>query len=293
MPEPIKQIKKAWPHSLLFLIPLLLLVFLVSLVLVLTMHKPEEPPPPEEPQPTPEETPPPAEPVLLVTAEQIARLTYTDSRLGLLQWELSEDALLELNQVLVKYDIITPGEIGHFLAQATVETGAGRQLTENADADYCRSHGYTVGTRGAGYLHLTHEYGQMAFSTWMMKRHVPGLENISFVNPANHGTDEVRAAYYTALQTAANLGLNVSRYSRIVYDASSAVPTGADYIAASFAWESAGYYWMASGIGDLLAANAGPEQVDAVSDLIGGVNRQSRREAYEAFYPILAASQRG
>lgn len=286
MAELVRRIRNAWPYSALLLILLPLAIFLLCLPVLFTLRS-EEAPPPAEHSPAPEETPASAAPALLVTAEQIARLSYSDSQMGRLQWDLSEESLRELNQVLVKYEIITPEEIGHFLAQATVETGAGQRLTEDADEAYCRSHGYTVGTRGAGYLHLTHEYSQMAFSTWMMKRYVPGLEDIRFVNPANHGTAEVRAAYYAALQAAANLGLNVSRYSRIVYDADSAVTTGADYIAASFAWESAGYYWKTAGIGELLSANAGPEQVDAVSELIGGTNRQSRREAYAAFYPVL------
>ena len=56
----------------------------------------------------------------------------------------------------------------------------------------------------------------MAFSTWMMKKYIQGLENIAYVNPTGHTRLEVQNAYYKAIQTAANLGLDVSEYSRIV-----------------------------------------------------------------------------
>lgn len=289
MSELIRQVKDN-PQNLLLLIPLFLLVFcLISLLVSAQTVQEPEPSASAAPASTPS-TPPPASPAVpapLVTREMVERMSYTDSVLGELQWELSEESLEELNRVLRKYNIVEPKEILHFLAQATVESGAGQFLLEQADESYCRRRGYTLGTRGAGYLHLTHGYGQMAFATWMMKQNVPGLADIAYVSPSNHGADEVSAAYYAALQAAANQGLNVARYSRIVYDSGSALTTGAEYIAEAFAWESAGYYWTISGIGALLAGNSGAEQVDAVSDLIGGANFQSRREAYAAFYPIL------
>lgn len=289
MPELIRQIKKTWPGSLVVLAALVLCLVILVAVLVHALHsQPAEPSPSlEQNPPSPTESPTPAVPLLLVTAEQIAQLSYTDSVLGPMTWELSEESLLELNRVLVKYDIVSPEEICQFLAQVTVETGAGRQLTELGDEAYFRAGGYTTGTRGAGYLHLTYEYGQMAFATWMMKRYVPGLEDIAYVNPSNNGPDTVAQSYYSALQTAANLGLNVSRYSRIVYDPHSALTTGADYIADAFAWESAAYYWHIAGVGDLLSSPSGQIAVDSVSALIGGGGWQSRREAYDAFRPVL------
>lgn len=295
MAEIFEQVRKKLPQAplLLFLLALLLLCISIALAVAFSLPKAEaDPPPPEEsagaapsPSPSPLES---AGPVLLVTAEQVAKLSYTDSILGQLSWELSEEELLELNQTLVRYGIVGNEEICHFLAQVTVETGAGRELTESGDEEYFRRRGYSMGTRGAGYLHLTHDYGQMAFATWMMKRYVPALEDIRYLNPANNGRDDIRSAYFSALQTAANLGLNVSRYSRIVYDPNSTLTTGADYIADNFAWESAAYYWSITGIGQALAAGDGP---DAVSFLVGGTNWQSRREAYEAFYPILTGSE--
>lgn len=241
-----------------------------------------------QPAPAPTPTPQATAAPVLVTAGQMAQLSYNDSVLGPLSWELDEAALAELNRVLVEYDITTPEEICQFLAQVTVETGAGRALTEQGDEAYFQRNGYTTGTRGAGYLQLTHAYGQMAFSTWMMKKYVPQLASISFKSPAEYGQEAIAQAYYDALQLAANLGLDVSRYSRIVYAADSPVPTGADYIAQNFAWESAGYYWQIAGIGQALSQQPGDANVEVASGLVGGGNLQSRREAYAAFYPVLS-----
>ena len=183
-----------------------------------------------------------------VTAEQLAQMAYTDSTLGEIGWMLTEESLAELNRVLREYGILTEEAISQFLAQAAVETAAGKWLVELGDEAYFNKYGYTTGTRGAGFFHLTFEYGQMAFATWMMKRYVPGMEDIAYINPTNHEREEIRAGYYAALRLAANLGLDISAYSRIVYDAQSPVPTGADYLAQAFAWESAGYYWYITGI---------------------------------------------
>lgn len=250
-------------------------------------------PPPPEPDPVPEqiedaapveETPPP----VLVTAEQMAQLRYTDSILGEMSWDLSSEALAELNRVLLEYGITSTEEIAQFLAQAAIESSAGKGLIEWGDEEYFQSHGYTTGTRGAGYLHLTHDYGQMAFSTWMMKKYVPGLEGIEYVNPSNHGKETIFMAYYQALRTAADLGCDVSRYSRIVYDANSSLSTGADYIAEQFAWESAAYFWCAAGVAQAFSVESGVENTDIASGYVGGSNWQSRREAYQAFYLALS-----
>lgn len=292
MAELLERLRQKVPTTplLLFSAALLLLVFSIILAVVVNLPKGDQAQqPPDETLILSPVSPEPEKPAQLVTAEQMARLTYEDSVLGPLSWQMSEKGLEELNQTLMRYNIVTGEEICHFLAQATVETGAGRYLTESGDEAYFRSLGYTMGTRGAGYLHLTHEYGQMAFATWMMKRYVPALENIRYFSPASFGEEDITAAYYAALQSAANLGLNVSRYSRIVYDPNSTVSTGADYIADTFAWESAGYYWTVSGVGKALSAGDG-QGADAVSSLIGGSNWQSRREAYAAFYPVLTGT---
>lgn len=264
---------------------LLLVLFLLLVILFSVLSTPQETPTIEEPSPEPsvEEAPP-----LLVTAEQVAQLSYEDSLLGELSWSLPEESLLELNRVLLEYQICAPEEISQFLAQVTIETAAGRRLTEAGNEEYFRDNGYSTGTRGAGYLHLTYDYGQMAFSTWMMRKYIPELADIAFKSPANSGSEEIIAAYYKALQTAANLGVDVSRYSRIVYDPDSKVTTGADYIAEAFAWESAGYYWHIAGIGEALSPTPGLGNVDIASARVGGGNWQSRREAYAAFYPIIS-----
>ncbi len=223
---------------------------------------------------------------LLVTAEQMEKMSYTDSSLGEIKWELSQASLDELNNVLWEYSITTPEEISQFLAQAAVETSGGRWLTELGEESYFQHYGYTTGTRGAGYFHLTFDYGQMAFSTWMMKKHVPALKDTPYLNPGSHSKGEIREAYYRALWSAANQGVDVSRYSRIVYDPQNPA-TGADYIAQAFAWESAAYYWRIAGVKEAFSAQSGVENTDIASKIVGGSNWQSRREAYLAFFPVL------
>ena len=231
-----------------------------------------------------------APPELLVTAEQLDRMTYRDSEHDEeVRWTYDDASLEELNRVLREYEIRTPEEISQFLAQAAVETGAGRWLTELGSEDYFNRHGYTTGTRGAGYLHLTFQYGQMAFAVGMMKKCVPELSGLPYRNPTCYYNSDVEESYYSALELAEELGLDVSRYARIVYDPQSDVTTGADYIAEEFAWESAGYYWHVNGIGRLLAGSPDAAHTDEVSRLIGGRSWQARREAYEAFYPVLAS----
>lgn len=283
MSDFIERIKEATPPPPQILLMCSLGLFLLSMVLALFLRGCEPEPAEETPEPTVSET---AE-ALLVTAEQMSRLSYTDSVMGEMQWNLSQESLEELNRVLVEYSITTPEEISHFLAQVTVETGAGKELTEYGDESYFQERGYTAGTRGAGYLHLTHEYGQMAFSTWLLKKYVPELKDITYSNPSHHGKEEIVSAYYAALRTAANLGVDISRYSRVVYDPQSPVVTGADYIAEEFAWESAGYYWHIADISAVLPSSPGVENVDIASERVGGSNWQSRREAYAAFYPVL------
>ena len=130
----------------------------------------------------------------------------------------------------------------------------------------------------------------MAFATWMMKKNIPELGGIPYRNPTCNTREDIADAYYRTLRLAANLGIDISSYSRIVYDGRSPVSTGADYIAEAFAWESAGYYWHITGIGYALDGPPGVRHTDDVSRLVGGGNWQSRREAYMAFYPVLSQS---
>lgn len=275
----VKESRFAWVQPLLPLTP-----FFAGLVFVILIWGWEPAPSAEEPLPGEAE---PVRAEYLVTAEQLSRMSYTDSALGELSWLVTEASLEELDRVLREYGISSAEERSQFLAQAMVETAGGKWLTELGDEAYFNRYGYTAGTRGAGYLHLTFAYGQMAFATWMMKRCVPQMADIVYQNPTCHGKGEIEEAYYAALRLAANLGLDVSAYSRIVYDSQSPVTTGADYIGQAFPWESAGYYWHITGIGEALSSKPGTENTDTASKLVGGGNWQSRREAYAAIYPVL------
>ncbi len=41
------------------------------------------------------------------------------------------------------------------MATCDQESGQGRIMQEEGDDNYCRSHGYTVYTKGAGYIQIT------------------------------------------------------------------------------------------------------------------------------------------
>lgn len=270
------------PESLRPLMPLLPLFAVLVAVIFLWGREPKEEAEPLYLSLVTEEAPP-----QLVTAAQLDQMAYIDSNMGEVSWVYTEQSLSELNRVLQEYEIRTPEEISQFLAQAAVETAAGRWLTELGDEEYFQHYGYSTGTRGAGYLHLTFEYGQMAFAVWMMKKNIPELSGIPYRNPTCNTKEDIADAYYHTLRLAANLGIDISSYSRIVYDGRSPVSTGADYIAEAFAWESAGYYWHITGIGCALDGPPGVRHTDDVSRLVGGGNWKSRREAYLAFYPVL------
>ena len=131
----------AWVRPLLPLAP-----FFAALALVILIwgweSEPEEPPAPE-----PEE---PAQTAYLVTAELLGRTGYTDSVLGEMAWQVTDESLAELDRVLGAYGISGAEEVSQFLAQAMVETAGGKWLTELGDEAYFNGYGYTAGTRGAG-----------------------------------------------------------------------------------------------------------------------------------------------
>ena len=161
----VRESRFAWIQPLLPLTP-----FFAGLVIVILIWGWEPAQPAEESLPRAEE---PVRIEYLVTAEQLSRMSYTDSVLGEMSWLITDSSLEELDRVLRTYGILSAEERSQFLAQAMVETAGGKWLTELGDEDYFNRYGYTTGTRGAGYLHLTFAYGQMAFATWMMKRSVP------------------------------------------------------------------------------------------------------------------------
>lgn len=276
------------PRNMLLAAGALLLAFILLFLSFRLFRAPAEPEASQGPE-AEEEAP------QYVTRRQVEAMTYDDSVLGTVRWTLSKPQLEDLNRVLFEYGITTPEDISQFLAQAAVESLGGSALTEWGDEAYFQRRGYTSGTRGAGYLHLTFGYGQMAFSTWLMKKYVPELADITYANPANHGREEITAAYYAALQAAANQGLDISRYSRVVHDgrdpAETGYTTGADYIAEAFAWESAAYFWHISGIKDAFLNFPTSLNTDIASDIVGGSNWQSRREAYTAYYPVFSAAE--
>lgn len=59
-----------------------------------------------------------------------------------------------MNALLKKYGI-KKKSIALMMATCDQESGQGRIMQEEGDDNYCRSHGYTVYTKGAGYIQIT------------------------------------------------------------------------------------------------------------------------------------------
>ncbi len=60
-----------------------------------------------------------------------------------------------MNALLKKYGIKKKKSIALMMATCDQESGQGRIMQEKGDDNYCRSHGYTVYTKGAGYIQIT------------------------------------------------------------------------------------------------------------------------------------------
>ena len=60
-----------------------------------------------------------------------------------------------MNALLKKYGIKKKKSIALMMATCDQESGQGRIMQEEGDDNYCRSHGYTVYTKGAGYIQIT------------------------------------------------------------------------------------------------------------------------------------------
>ena len=60
-----------------------------------------------------------------------------------------------MNALLKKYGIKKKKSIALMMATCDQESGQGRIMQEEGDENYCRSHGYTVYTKGAGYIQIT------------------------------------------------------------------------------------------------------------------------------------------
>lgn len=120
---------------------------------------------------------------------------------------------------------------------------------------------------------------------------MPQLADINFVSPGKSpdGQTSIYNNYDAAVAKAKALGIDVSKYTNVVYDANVGLTTGADYIAKNFAWESAGYYWEIADINKKMAdAGSGVASTNAATKAIGGIFKEKRAAAYEVIYDILS-----
>ena len=214
---------------------------------------------------------------LLVTAKQMQDIGWNEAK-------TTSTRIQELNSVLQKYDITTVERIRHFITQCYAEIGsfdAGNDFLEddNADGTYLINKPYYP-YYGAGAIQITHEYGYQAFATFLLLKDFPDLDGC-YLSPKSNGKAAIASMYNRVVTSAKNEGINgtiLAKYTNIV-------TIGPEYVAENYAWESAGYYWEANGINeiiDMLTPNDrnGVDQVTAIVNS-GTSNYGKRRAIYD------------
>lgn len=63
--------------------------------------------------------------------------------------------ITKMNTFLKKYSITKKSSIALMMATCDQESGQGSIMQEKENDKYCRQHGYTVYTKGAGYIQIT------------------------------------------------------------------------------------------------------------------------------------------
>jgi predicted chitinase len=193
-----------------------------------------------------------------------------------------------LNEVQYKYDILTVERVKHFLAQCSQETNKGVWLREgdyvdwssqSAYENYYNNLRYGYKYRGSGYIQTTWNYNYYSYATYLIVSEHPDID-VSVRYSRN--TDEVtlRKLYDNAVEIAAKKGYDIKRYTDVV-------DIGADYVATNFAWDVAGFWWMASGANDHVDGlkKRTASEADKITDLVNpyesGEARNNRIDYYE------------
>lgn len=191
---------------------------------------------------------------------------------------LTDEMLSDLRRTMIKYGIDSKEEICAFLSQCAYECSKGSQLVENGTEEYCKANGYERKFRGCGYIHLTHDYGYKAYSTYKILENYPQIQEehpeITFLNPAGNDKALLRARYSEVVEIAKDMGLDISYYTDIV-------DKGAEYVAEHFAWDTAGYFWDTKGCDDIMDTS---KSIDEVSKAVNGdkcTTLDKRREEYD------------
>ena len=74
--------------------------------------------------------------------------------------------ITKMNTLLKKYGIKKKNSIALMMATCDQESGQGSIMQEKGDDNYCRQHGYTVYTKGAGYIQITGD-DQLTFLSYI------------------------------------------------------------------------------------------------------------------------------
>jgi len=206
----------------------------------------------------------------------------TAEQLNALKWSGVTSSLVnELNRVLNKYDITTTERIRHFLAQCMQETNRGAWLTEGdhvnweSQAAYVNYYDtktkYKYKYRGSGFIQLTWDYGYQAFATYMIKQDFSNLE-VVWKSPNKTDTGFLER-YKDAVKKAEDKGYNIDRYKNIVIE-------GADYVAKEFAWEAAGYDWMAKNLNSIVD-NLNANDKNEADKVTAKINKWTDEDSYK------------
>lgn len=147
---------------------------------------------------------------IYVTAEQLRKI----GKFGWREDCTGDDMIEDLNRVLREYGINNIKSIQHFIAQCSYESddskedGFGDGLVEIGDEEYFSTQNYPPYI-GAGYIHLTLEGNYKNFKEYM----------------------ETKGIYDEMITISSMKGKEDKEY------------LSSKYVAANYAWESAGFYW--------------------------------------------------
>ena len=180
---------------------------------------------------------------------------------------VSDDMVADLYRIMKKYDITSQEQVCAFISQCMLESDHGRGLMEYGDEAYFDKQGYGLKYRGCGYIHLTGKRNYTHFATYMILQKYPRLEKYT------SSSKGVFDNYNNIVNAAAELNIDISKYTSIV-------DKGAKYVADNYAWESAGYFWDYNKLNNRIISGT----IDNISKAINGERCQSldiRRSNYE------------
>ena len=146
-------------------------------------------------------------------------------------------------------------------AQCAVETGYGENISEVGSESYFAKKPYDSKYRGTGYMQMTYTYAYQAYAIFKALEAYPALGNdgVVYKNPASNDSKTISNMYDKMVQVAKQKGYDIKSLTDI-YD------KGYVYVAANYAWDSAGYYWYVNGLNTV--ADSAKGKTDPVTRIV-------------------------